>query len=162
MNKYDRLTALDASFLHMERLEYPMHVGAVSVLEGAHFFDENGHFRIGEMRDLVQSRLPLLPRFRRRLMNVPYDQGRPIWIDDDNFDIAYHVRLTALPKPGSWEQLVALTTRVQENLLDRGGPSGSCGSSRDSKTATSVSSRRRITRSSTGCRVSMSRRSSST
>src|SRR5450432_2649621 len=122
MNKYDRLSALDASFLHMERLEYPMHVGAVSVLEGAPFFDEKGHFRINEVRDLVQSRLPLLPRFRRRLMSVPYDQGRPIWIDDDRFDIAYHVRHTALPKPGSWEQLVALTTRVQENLLDRERP----------------------------------------
>ena len=55
-------------------------------------------------------------------MTVPYDQGRPIWIDDDRFDITYHVRHTALPKPGSWEQLVALTTRVQENLLDRERP----------------------------------------
>ena len=122
MTRYDRLTALDASFLHMERLEYPMHVGALSVLEGAPFFDDNGHFRIGEVRELVQSRLPLLPRFRRRLMTVPYDQGRPIWIDDDRFDITYHVRHTALPKPGSWEQLVALTTRVQEQLLDRERP----------------------------------------
>jgi diacylglycerol O-acyltransferase / wax synthase len=122
MTKYDRLTSLDASFLHMERLEYPMHVGALSVLEGAQFFDSNGHFRIGEVRDLVLSRLPLLPRFRRRLMTVPYDMGRPIWIDDDHFDITYHVRHTALPKPGSWEQLVALTTRVQENLLDRERP----------------------------------------
>src|SRR5882672_1335252 len=84
MTSYDRLTALDASFLHMERLEHPMHVGAMSVLEGEPFFDANGHFRIGEVRDLVLSRLPLLPRFRRRLMNVPYDQGRPIWIDDAN------------------------------------------------------------------------------
>src|SRR5436190_2272501 len=122
MTKYDRLTALDASFLHMERLEFPMHVGAMSVLEGVNFFDPRGHFRIGEVRDLVQSRLPLLPRFRRRLMSVPYDMGRPIWVDDDRFDITYHVRHTALPKPGSWEQLVALTTRVQEQLLDRERP----------------------------------------
>jgi len=122
MTRYDRLTALDASFLHMERLEYPMHVGALSILEGSPFFDANGHFRIGDLRELVQSRLPLLPRFRRRLMAVPYDQGRPIWVDDDRFDITYHVRHTALPKPGSWEQLVALTTRVQEQLLDRERP----------------------------------------
>ena len=122
MNKYDRLTSLDASFLHMERLEYPMHVGAMSLLEGAPFFDESGHFRIQEVRELVRSRLPLLPRFRRRLMAVPYDQGRPVWIDDDRFDITYHVRHTALPKPGSWEQLLALTTRVQEQLLDRERP----------------------------------------
>jgi diacylglycerol O-acyltransferase len=119
---YDRLTALDASFLHMERLEFPMHVGAMSVLEGEPFFDASGHFRIGDVRDLVLSRLPLLPRFRKRLMTVPYDMGRPIWIDDDRFDITYHVRHTALPKPGSWEQLIALTTRIQEGLLDRERP----------------------------------------
>ena len=85
-----------------------MHVGAVSVLEGEPFFDADGRFRIDEVRDLVLSRLPLMPRFRRRLMAVPYEQGRPIWVDDDRFDITYHVRHTALPRPGSWEQLVAL------------------------------------------------------
>jgi WS/DGAT/MGAT family acyltransferase len=122
VGRYDRLTALDASFLHMERLEYPMHVGALSVFEGAPFFDERGRFRIRDVRDLVLSRLPLMPRFRRRLMPVPYDQGRPIWVDDDRFDVTYHVRHTALPRPGSWEQLVALTTRVQEGLLDRERP----------------------------------------
>jgi diacylglycerol O-acyltransferase / wax synthase len=122
MSKYDRLTSLDASFLHLERPEYPMHVGAVSILDGSTFFDDAGHFRISEARDLVLSRLPLMPRFRKKLMSVPYDQGRPIWVDDDRFDITYHVRHTALPKPGSWEQLVTLTNRVQENMLDRDRP----------------------------------------
>jgi WS/DGAT/MGAT family acyltransferase len=122
MPAYDRLTSLDASFLHIERLEYPMHVGAMSIVEGEPFFDANGLFRIADVRDLVLSRLPLMPRFRRRIMPVLFDQGRPIWVDDDRFDISYHVRLTALPKPGSWEQLVALTTRVQETLLDRERP----------------------------------------
>jgi WS/DGAT/MGAT family acyltransferase len=122
MANYDRLTSLDASFLHLERLEYPMHVGAMSILEGEPFFDADGRFKIEDVRDLVLSRMPLMPRFRKRLMGVPFDQGRPIWVDDDRFDIGYHVRLTALPKPGSWEQLVALTTRVQENLLDRERP----------------------------------------
>ncbi|HEX5613671.1 MAG TPA: wax ester/triacylglycerol synthase family O-acyltransferase [Acidimicrobiia bacterium] len=122
MGKYDRLTSLDASFLHMERVEYPMHVGALSVFEGAPFFDDRGQFKIAEVRDLVESRLHLLPRFRKHLQFVPYEQGRPIWVDDARFDISYHVRLTALPKPGSWEQLVTLATRVQENLLDRERP----------------------------------------
>jgi WS/DGAT/MGAT family acyltransferase len=122
MGSYDRLTALDASFLHLERLEYPMHVGAVSVFEGEPFLDENGRFRINDVRDLVLSRLPLLPRFRKKLMMVPYDQGRPIWVDDQRFDISYHVRHTALPKPGSWEQLMTLTTRVAETILDRERP----------------------------------------
>src|SRR4029453_2382674 len=75
-----------------------------------------------EVRDLVESRLPLMPRFRRKLQFVPYQQGRPIWVDDERFEIAYHVRHTALPKPGSSEQLIALTTRIQENLLDRERP----------------------------------------
>jgi diacylglycerol O-acyltransferase / wax synthase len=122
MDHHDRLSSLDASFLHLERPEYPMHVGAVSLLEGAPFFGADGRFRIEDVRDLVMSRLPLMPRFRRRLMFVPYEQGRPIWVDDDRFDITYHVRHTALPRPGSWEQLVALTTRVQEGLLDRERP----------------------------------------
>src|SRR4051794_8131202 len=122
MTRYDRLSGLDASFLHLERLEYPMHEGAGSVLEGAPFFADNGRVPIAAVRELVPSALPLLPRFRRRLMSVPYDQGRPVWVDDDRFDITYHVRHTALPKPGSWEQLIALTTRVQEQLLDRERP----------------------------------------
>ena len=122
MTGYERLASLDASFLHLERLEYPMHVGAVSIFEGAPFFDADGCFRLAAVRDLVESRLPLIPRYRKRLMLVPFDQGRPIWIDDDHFDIAYHVRLTALPKPGGWEQLVALTQRVEEQLLDRERP----------------------------------------
>ena len=122
MSGYERLASLDASFLHLERLEYPMHVGAVSIFEGAPFFDADGCFRLAAVRDLVESRLPLIPRYRKRLMLVPFDQGRPIWIDDDHFDIAYHVRLTALPKPGGWEQLVALTQRVEEQLLDRERP----------------------------------------
>ncbi len=122
MGTYDRLTGLDASFLHLERLEYPMHVGAVSVFEGEPFFDERGRFKIHDVRDLVTSRMPLLPRFRKKLMSVPYDQGRPIWVDDANFDITYHVRHTALPKPGTWEQLVSLATRIEETVLDRDRP----------------------------------------
>ncbi len=119
MPRYDRLSALDASFLHLERLETPMHVGAVSIFEGAPFFDDSGRFRLAETRRLVGSRLHLIPRFRKRIMPVPFEQGRPIWVDDARFDIAYHVRLTALPSPGSREQLLALTARIQAQLLDR-------------------------------------------
>lgn len=122
MARYDRLTALDTSFLHLERIETPMHVGAVSILEGRPFFDAAGRFRLADVRRLVESRLHLIPRFRKRLMAVPFEQGRPVWVDDERFDIAYHVRLTALPHPGSREQLLALTARVQAQLLDRGRP----------------------------------------
>ncbi|HEX6312643.1 MAG TPA: wax ester/triacylglycerol synthase family O-acyltransferase [Acidimicrobiia bacterium] len=119
---YDRLSALDSSFLHLERLETPMHVGALSVFEGSSFFDDAGHFRLADVRELVASRLHLIPRFRKRLRHVPGDLGRPIWVDDDRFDIGYHVRLTALPTPGTRAQLVALTERIQAGLLDRSRP----------------------------------------
>jgi len=120
--RYDRLGSLDASFLHLERIETPMHVGALSVFEEASFFDASGRFRLAEVRRLVASRLHLIPRFRKRLMNVLLEQGRPIWVDDERFDIAYHVRLTALPYPGGREQLLALTARVQTQMLDRARP----------------------------------------
>lgn len=119
---HDRLSALDSSFLHLERLETPMHVGALSVFEGGPFLDAQGHFRLADARALVTSRLHLIPRFRRRLMHVLGELGRPIWVDDDRFDIAYHVRLTALPAPGTRAQLLALTERVQAGLLDRTRP----------------------------------------
>jgi WS/DGAT/MGAT family acyltransferase len=119
---HDRLTALDASFLHLERPETPMHVGALTVLEGEPFFGPGDRFRLSEVRDLVASRLHLIPRFRKRVMSVPLDAGQPIWVDDDRFDIGYHVRLTALPAPGSRSQLLALFERVQAQMLDRTRP----------------------------------------
>lgn len=122
MAGYDRLSALDSSFLHLERLETPMHVGAVAIFEGGPFFDESGRFRLAAVRRLVASRLHLVPRFRKRLVHVPFEQGRPIWADDPRFDIGYHVRLTALPHPGTRDQLLALTSRIQAQLLDRSRP----------------------------------------
>jgi WS/DGAT/MGAT family acyltransferase len=119
---YDRLTSLDASFLHLERLETPMHVGALTVLEGDPFFGPDGRFRLHDVRDLVSSRLHLIPRFRKRIMRVPLDAGDPIWVDDERFDIGYHVRLTALPAPGTRDQLLALFERVQSQVLDRTRP----------------------------------------
>jgi len=68
--RYDRLTALDESFLHLERPETPMHVGAVAVLERQPFYDEHGRFRLDDVRALVASRLQLIPRFRKRVMPV--------------------------------------------------------------------------------------------
>jgi len=120
--RYDRLTALDSSFLHMERIETPMHVGAISVFEGESFYDETGRFQLAKARELVASRLHLIPRFRKKLQFVTADLGRPIWVDDDRFDIAYQVRLTALPAPGTREQLLTLLERVQAQLLDREHP----------------------------------------
>jgi diacylglycerol O-acyltransferase / wax synthase len=119
---YDRLSSIDASFLRLERLETPMHVGALTVFEGEPLVDDNGRVRLAEIRELVESRLHLIPRFRKRLQHVPLEAGEPIWVDDDRFDIGYHVRLTALPAPGTRSQLLALFERIQAQLLDRTRP----------------------------------------
>ena len=94
----DRLTGLDASFLHMERAGAHMHVASTIVFEG----DAPTH---REFRDHIESRLHLVPRFRQKLRQVPFDQGRPVWVDDPHLNLDYHVRQTALPAPGSEEQL---------------------------------------------------------
>jgi WS/DGAT/MGAT family acyltransferase len=120
--EFDRLTAQDASFLHLETDHTPMHVGSVATFEGRPFFDESGRFRIEEARELIAGRLNLVPRFRKKLMEVPLQLGRPIWVDDPHFDLSYHVRLTALPQPGTEEQLKTLMNRIQAQILDRRRP----------------------------------------
>ena len=120
--EYDRLTGLDASFLHLESEAQPMHVGSVATFDGPPFFDDAGRFRLEDAREVISSRLHLVPRFRKKIMTVPFGQGRPIWVDDHDFDLNYHVRLTALPKPGNEEQLKTLMGRLQSTVLDRRRP----------------------------------------
>ena len=119
---YQRLTAQDTSFLHVEGPDAPMHVGSLILLEAAPFLDDAGRFRIEDVRALVERRLALVPRFRQKLMEVPFGQGRPVWVDDDRFDLSFHVRLTALPRPGTEEQLRTLMGRLQSTPLDRRRP----------------------------------------
>jgi WS/DGAT/MGAT family acyltransferase len=99
-----------------------MHVGAVAILERDALYGADGRFRLDDVRALVCSRLPLIPRFRRKIVHVPLGVGRPIWVDDSDFDIAHHVRLTALPAPGTRAQLIALAERLNEQILDRDHP----------------------------------------
>lgn len=119
---YDRLRALDASFLHLESPRQPMHVGSLALFEGGPLFGADGRFRLEDARRRVLARLHLVPRFRQRVMTVPFGQGRPVWVDDERFDVAYHVRLTALPAPGDEAQLKALAGRIQSQVLDRSRP----------------------------------------
>jgi WS/DGAT/MGAT family acyltransferase len=111
----DRLTGLDASFLHMERAGAHMHVASTSIFEG----EAPTH---QEFRDHIGSRLHLVPRFRQKLRFVPLDQGRPVWVDDPHLNLDYHVRQTALPAPGSEEQLRNLAARIFSQQLDRSKP----------------------------------------
>ena len=119
---YQRLTAQDTSFLHLENATTPMHVGSLILLEAGPLLDDAGRFRIDEVRELVERRLDRVPRFRQKLLEVPFGQGRPVWVDDDRFDLSFHVRLTALPRPGTEEQLRALMGRLQSSPLDRRRP----------------------------------------
>lgn len=111
----DRLTGLDASFLHMERAGAHMHVASTILFEGSPPSHE-------EFRDQIESRLHLVPRFRQKLRFVPFDQGRPVWVDDPFLNLDYHVRRTALPSPGSEEQLRNLSSRIFSQQLDRTKP----------------------------------------
>jgi len=118
----ERMTALDAGFLYAETDRTPMHIGSVSVFEGAPFFDESGSFRLEEVQARVAERLHLFPRFRKRVASVPVELGRPFWVDDEHFDISEHVKLLVLPPPGSADELEALAARVHMRLLDRRRP----------------------------------------
>jgi WS/DGAT/MGAT family acyltransferase len=111
----DRLSAVDASFLAQERANSHMHIGAVLIFEGPppSYDDFLRHIR---------SRLHLVPRYRHKLAVPPLETGRPIWIDDPSFNLEYHVRHTALPHPGSEEQLRALAARIHSQRLDRAKP----------------------------------------
>ncbi|MBK5218311.1 MAG: wax ester/triacylglycerol synthase family O-acyltransferase [Thermoleophilia bacterium] len=111
----DRLTGLDASFLHMEREGAHMHVASTIIFEGPAPTHR-------EFRDHIASRLHLVPRFRQKLRSVPLDQGRPVWVDDPHLNLDYHVRQTALPAPGSEEQLRNLGARIFSQQLDRSKP----------------------------------------
>jgi WS/DGAT/MGAT family acyltransferase len=111
----DRLTALDSSFLHLEDAASHMHVASVTIFEGP-----PPTYR--ELLDHIDARLSLVPRFRQKLRFVPLNQGRPVWVDDPHFNLEYHVRITALPPPGSEQQLKNLASRVFAQQLDRTKP----------------------------------------
>jgi diacylglycerol O-acyltransferase / wax synthase len=111
----DRMSALDAGFFYAESENTPMHVGSVAVFEGP-------APTYGDVVRLLLSKLNLVPRYRQRVRPVPMQLGRPVWVDDPHFNILYHVRHTALPGPGSDEQLRNLAGRVLGQRLDMAKP----------------------------------------
>jgi len=111
----DRLSALDASFIHQEKGSAHMHVGALTIFEGP-----PPSYR--EYLEQVESRLGQVPRYRQKLAFPPLEAGHPFWIDDANFSLEYHVRHTALPAPGTVEQLRELVGRIFSQRLDRTKP----------------------------------------
>jgi diacylglycerol O-acyltransferase len=111
----DRLTAVDASFLHQEKQASHMHVGALVLFEGPPPTQD-------EFIEAIRSRLHRVPRYRQKLAFPRFEMGRPFWIDDPRFNLEYHVRHTALPPPGSTDQLRRLAGRIFSQRLDRSKP----------------------------------------
>src|SRR3954469_3545049 len=111
----DRLSPLDASFLHFEDAASHMHVACAMIFDGAAPDYE-------DLLEHIEQRLHLVPRYRQRLATVPLGQGRPKWVDDEHFDLRYHVRHTALPAPGTEYELQVLSGRVFSQQLRRDRP----------------------------------------
>jgi WS/DGAT/MGAT family acyltransferase len=118
---YERLTALDAAFLNIENTNAHMHVGAVVLFEGAGVRNPDGTLAIGRVRRLVEGTFRKFPRYRQRIAWIPVFR-RPVWVDDHRFNLNYHVRHTALPKPGDDRALKRLAARIMSQPLDRGKP----------------------------------------
>lgn len=111
----DRLTSIDASFLHQEGPAAHMHIGAVLLFAGP-------PPEFAAYLDHVRGRLHLVPRYRQKLATPPLETGRPLWIDDPSFNLEFHIRHTALPSPGTEPQLFALAARIASQPLDRSKP----------------------------------------
>ena len=111
----NRLSALDAEFLHMEDEASHMQLGGVCVFE-------DPPPSIEQLTALIASKLHRLPLYRRRVRTVPFELGRPVWVDDPHFAIGYHVRHTALPAPGDDSTLSTLMGRLMSQPLDRERP----------------------------------------
>ena len=127
----DRLTAIDASFLHQEKQSSHMHVGALVTFEGPPPARD-------DFIEQLESRLGLIPRYRQRLAFPPLELGRPFWVDDPSFNLHYHVRHTALPRPGQ-RRAAARAGRAASSPSASIARSrcGSCGSSRASSATAS-------------------------
>jgi diacylglycerol O-acyltransferase len=114
----ERLSGLDASFLYLETASMHMHVAAVSVFAPR----DDGPLTYDRVQRVVRDRLHLAPRLRQRVLPVPGGVARPVWVDDERFDLDFHLRRAALPSPGGRFQLERAVGRVLSRPLDRSKP----------------------------------------
>lgn len=121
MATYERLSGLDECFLGFETRNAPMHVAVTALFERGPLGRARGGIAVDRIRDHLATRMPLVPRFRQRLAHVPVTRDA-VWIDDERFDIAHHVRHASLPHPGSAEQLQQRCAEILERPLDRRRP----------------------------------------
>jgi diacylglycerol O-acyltransferase / wax synthase len=118
---YERLSTLDASQLGLETRNVHMHIGGVSIYEAAPLQDAHGAFDVERIERYVASRLHRLPRYRQRLEATPVE-AHPIWVDDERFNLRYHLRYASLPKPAGERELKRLVGRIISDPLDRAKP----------------------------------------
>lgn len=120
-HNYERLSALDNSFLVLERVNTPMHVGSTAVFDTAPLLGPGGGVDFERFARHVASRLHLIPRYRQKVAHIPLGE-RAVWVDDKSFNLHYHLRHVSLPKPGDDHQLKRLCARIMSQALDRGKP----------------------------------------
>lgn len=113
----NRLSASDAAFYHLENTATPMYVGSLSILR-----KPRAGLSYESLLETVERRLPQIPRYRQKVREVTLGLARPVWVDDRDFDITYHIRRSALPSPGSDAQLHDLIARLGSRPLDRTRP----------------------------------------
>src|SRR5882724_10086592 len=118
---YDPIPLSDSTFLAFETTNTHMHLGGVALFAAGPLSTPTGGIDIARIRAHLASRLHLIPRYRQRLAWVPL-QRRPVWVDDEHFNLHYHVRHTSLPRPGDERQLKRLAGRIMSQRLDRGKP----------------------------------------
>jgi WS/DGAT/MGAT family acyltransferase len=119
--RYELLSPQDAAFLAAEGPTTPMHIGAAFVADAGPLATPEGGIDIARVREFIGARLHRIPRYRQRVAYTPL-RRRPLWIDDRHFKVEFHVRHTALPRPGDADQLKRLIGRVCAQPLDRGHP----------------------------------------
>ncbi|MDX1874336.1 wax ester/triacylglycerol synthase family O-acyltransferase [Mycolicibacterium sp. 120266] len=112
-----RLSASDAAFFHLENTATPMYVGSLSIVR-----KPRAGLSYESVLETVERRLPQIPRYRQKVREVSFGLARPVWIDDRDFDITYHIRRSALPSPGSDAQLHDLVARLGSRPLDKTRP----------------------------------------
>jgi len=118
---YDRLSALDHSFLLFERPNAYMHVASTQIFEVGPLRTPEGGVDAQAIKDATAASLHRIPRYRQKLLTIPIE-GRPVWVDDPTFNIDYHMRHTSLPRPGTERQLKRLSARIMQQHLDRRRP----------------------------------------
>lgn len=115
-----QLTGLDSSFLYMETGSTPMHIGSLSIYDQSSAPD--GHVTFKQILNFFDKRLHKARAFRQRLVKVPLSLDHPYWIEDPDFDLEFHVRHIALPRPGDWRQLCIAAARIHSRPLDMRKP----------------------------------------